>query len=95
MAMGRKDRERQDTMWIAASDIARSEGHVFYRALNRLFQRHGFDTFVEDLVQKSGIFVNGVGRPSVAPGVYFRMSGTSKGSRRSEGSPGDAPTPCR
>jgi transposase len=74
MAMGRKDRERQDTMWIAASDIARSEGHVFYRALNRLFQRHGFDAFVEDLVEKSGIFVNGVGRPSVAPGVYFRMS---------------------
>ena len=61
-------------MWIAASDIARSEGHVFYRALNRLFQRHGFDAFVEDLVEKSGIFVNGVGRPSVPPGVYFRMS---------------------
>jgi transposase len=74
MAMGRKDRERQDTMWIAASDIARSEGHVFYRALNRLFVRHGFDSFVEGLVEKSGIFSNGMGRPSVAPGVYFRMS---------------------
>jgi len=74
MAMGRKDRERQDTMWIAASDIARSEGHVFYRALNRLFQRHGFDGFVEGLVEKSGIFASGIGRPSVAPGVYFRMS---------------------
>jgi transposase len=74
MAMGRKDRERQDTMWIAASEIARSEGHVFYRALNRLFQRHGFDDFVEGLVQKSRIFANGVGRPSVPPGVYFRMS---------------------
>lgn len=74
MAMGRKDRERQDTMWIAAADIARSEGHVFYRALNRLFQRHGFDDFVERLVEESRIFTNGVGRPSVAPGVYFRMS---------------------
>jgi transposase len=74
MAMGRKDRERQDTMWIAASDIARSEGHVFYRALNRLFLKHGFDSFVEGMVEKAGIFSNGVGRPSVAPGVYFRMS---------------------
>ena len=74
MAMGRRDRERQDTMWIASSDIARSEGHVFYRALNRLFQRHGFDAFVEGLVERAGIFANGVGRPSVAPGVYFRMS---------------------
>jgi transposase len=74
MAMGRKDLERQDTMWIAASEIARSEGHVFYRALNRLFQRHGFDAFVEELVEKSGFFASGVGRPSVAPGVYFRMS---------------------
>ena len=61
-------------MWIASSDIARSEGHVFYRALNRLLQRHGFDAFVEGLVERAGIFANGVGRPSVAPGVYFRMS---------------------
>ena len=74
MAMGRRDLERQDTMWVAVSDIARSEGHVFYKALNRLFQRHGFDAFVEELVEKSGIFSRGLGRPSVAPGVYFRMS---------------------
>lgn len=74
MVMGRKDRERQDTMWIAASDIARNEGHVFYRALNSLSQRHGFDDFVEGLVEKSGIFASGLGRPSVPPGVYFRMS---------------------
>ncbi len=74
MAMGRKDRERQDTVWIAASDIAQSEGHVFYKALNRLFQRHGFDPFVEDLIERSRIFASGVGRPSVPPGVYFRMS---------------------
>lgn len=74
MAMGRKDRERQDTMWVAVSEIARSEGHVFYAALNRLFQKHGFDAFVEGLVEKSGLFASGMGRPSVAPGIYFRMS---------------------
>jgi transposase len=74
MAMGRKDRDRQDVLWIAADEIVRGEGHVFYRALNNLFRRHDFDAFVEAEVQKSGVFSNGVGRPSVAPGIYFRMS---------------------
>jgi hypothetical protein len=74
MAMGRKDRERQDTMRIAASDIARGEGHVFHSALHRLFVRHGFDSFVEGLVEKNGIFSKGMGRASFALGVYFRMS---------------------
>jgi transposase len=64
----------QETMWIASSEIARSEGHVFYRALNRLFARHDFDGFVEKLVEGSGVFSSDVGRPSVPPGVYFRMS---------------------
>jgi transposase len=74
MAMGRKDRDRQETMWIASGEIVRGEGHIFYVALNNLFRRHGFDGFVESLVEKSGIFADGVGRPSVAPGIYFRMS---------------------
>jgi transposase len=74
MAMGRNDRDRQETMWIASGEIVRGEGHIFYVALNKLFRRHGFDEFVEGLVEKSGIFADGVGRPSVAPGIYFRMS---------------------
>jgi transposase len=64
----------QETMWIASSEIARSEGHVFYKALNRLFARHGFDGFVEKLVEGTKVFSSDVGRPSVPPGVYFRMS---------------------
>ena len=74
MAMGRKDRDRQETMWIASGEIVRGEGHVFYVALNNLFRRHSFDQFVEGLIETSGIFADGVGRPSVAPGIYFRMS---------------------
>lgn len=74
MAMGRKDRDRQETMWIASGEIVRGEGHIFYVALNNLFRRHSFDQFVEGLVEKSSIFAEGVGRPSVAPGIYFRMS---------------------
>ena len=74
MAMGRKDRDQQDVLWIAADEIVRVEGHVFYRALNKLFKRYDFDAFVEAEVEKSGVFSNGVGRPSVAPGTYFRMS---------------------
>lgn len=74
MAMGRKDRDRQDVIWIAADEIVRGEGHVFYEALNNLFKRYDFDVFVEAEVEKSRVFSNGVGRPSVAPGIYFRMS---------------------
>ncbi|MEO6324373.1 MAG: hypothetical protein ABIT01_11165 [Thermoanaerobaculia bacterium] len=44
MAMGRKELDRQDVLWIAADEIVRGEGHVFYRALNNLFKRHDFDS---------------------------------------------------
>ncbi len=30
MAMGRNDRDRQETMWIASGEIVRGEGHIFY-----------------------------------------------------------------
>ncbi len=73
MAMGRR-RGVQQGLWIDAGEIVRGEGHVFYRALNELFRRHGFDAFVEELIEKKKLFADGVGRPSVAPGVYFRMS---------------------
>jgi hypothetical protein len=42
--------------------------------LNRLFPRHGFDGFLQSLGEKSGIVADKVGRPSVAPGIHFRMS---------------------
>jgi transposase len=73
MAMGRR-RPAQQGLWIDAGEIAKGPGHVFYRALNEVLQRHGFDRFVEELIEKKRLFADGVGRPSVPPGVYFRMS---------------------
>jgi transposase len=71
MAMGRK-RERQQPMWVAAEQLPRMRGHVFYDAVNKILKTEGFDAFVE---QECARFYKSesIGRPSVAPGVYFRM----------------------
>lgn len=71
MAMGRR-RERQRPMWIATEQLPRTRGHVFYDAVNEILKAEGFDAFVE---QECARFYKSesIGRPSVAPGVYFRM----------------------
>ncbi len=67
----RSKRERQEELWIARDAIVETPGHVFYERLNELLGRHGFDRAVEHLCAR---FYRGVrGRPSMAPGVYFRM----------------------
>ena len=62
---------RQSEMWIATDDLPVSPGHVFYERLNDLLSEHGFDRFVEEKCEK--FYHKSLGRPSVAPGVYFRM----------------------
>ena len=72
MAMGkRRRRERQPSMWVASSDLPRSAGHPFYERLNRVLDAAGFDAFVEEQCAK--FYADGVGRPNLAPGRYFRM----------------------
>jgi transposase len=71
MSMGRRTTERQQELWVATTDIPQAPGHPFYRKLNQLLAEHGFDPFVEGLCQK--FYHEEVGRPSVPPGVYFRM----------------------
>jgi transposase len=70
MALGRRKREQQE-MWVATTDLPKSPGHVFYERLNRLLAEAGFDDFVERLCQ--AYYADGVGRPGIPPGVYFRM----------------------
>jgi transposase len=70
MAMGKK-KGRQGDMWIATRDLARSPGHPFYERLNRLLEQHGFDAFVEE--QCRSFYAERLGRPSVPPGLYFRL----------------------
>jgi transposase len=71
MAMGRR-RSRQPQLWIAATELPRSRGHIFYDRVNKILQEEGFDRFAEQeclKFYKSEV----MGRPSIAPGVYFRM----------------------
>lgn len=70
MAMGRKT-QRQDALWIVASDLPQSPGHPFYQRLNVLLDARGFDRFVEQLCER--FYAEGVGRPSLPPGRYFRL----------------------
>jgi len=73
MAMGtRRKRERQQDLWIATSDVVETPGNAFYDRLNQILDAHKFDGKVEQLCRK--FYKNSpYGRPSMAPGVYFRM----------------------
>jgi transposase len=72
MAMGtRKQRERQADLWIATAEIAETPGHAFYERLNDLLVEHGFDRRLEHLCRR--FYRSHRGRPSIAPGVYFRL----------------------
>lgn len=71
MSMGRKDRARQSSMWLAAEQVAKSPGHPFYSRLNAVLRSASFDRQVEELC--ACFYSKKQGRPSLAPGVYFRM----------------------
>ena len=58
-------------MWIATADLPRSGGHPFYERLNELLAEAGYDTFVEERCRK--FYAPKMGRPSLAPGIYFRL----------------------
>src|SRR6266516_2173918 len=70
MAMGKK-KQRQDGLWIIASDLPKSAGHPFYQRLNVLLESRGFDRFAERLCER--FYADGVGRPILPPGLYFRL----------------------
>jgi hypothetical protein len=72
MAMGtRRKRERQQDLWIATSDVVETPANVFYDRLNQILDEHKFDAKVERLCHKF-YKKSPYGRPSLAPGVYFR-----------------------
>ncbi len=71
MSMGQREGERQPDLWLATTDLARSPGHPFYEHVNRVLREAGFDDKVEDLCRP--FYAKAKGRPSVPPGVYFRM----------------------
>ena len=71
MAMGtRKKRERQEPLWYR-SELPAAPGHPFYSRLNEVLEKAGFDRFCED--RCAGFYHAKLGRPSLAPGLYFRI----------------------
>jgi transposase len=72
MSMGRR-KDRQEKLFIMAEGLPKSPGHPFYQALNRLLAQAGFDRWLEKRCQPYYEASGTRGRPSIPPGVYFRM----------------------
>jgi len=71
MAMGtRTQREKQEDLWIAHTELASAPGHPFYQRLNELLEAERFDEFVESRCAR--FYAARFGRPSLTPGIYFR-----------------------
>src|ERR1700694_3252498 len=48
----RKQREKQEDLWIAHTELASAPGHLFYQRLNELLEAEGFDELVEQRCAK-------------------------------------------
>ena len=70
MALGKRKHEQQH-LWVATTDLPKSPGHPFYLKLNQLLAQANFDAWAERLCAPYYHAV--MGRPSIPPGVYFRM----------------------
>src|ERR1700742_1549746 len=71
MAMGtRKKRERQESLWYG-NELPKAPGHPFYSRLNAILDKAGFDPFSERSCAR--FYHVKLGRPSLAPGMYFRI----------------------
>ncbi len=66
----RKQRERQEGLWYEA-ELPTAPGHPFYKRLNEILDKAGFDSFCE--TNCAPFYHETLGRPSLAPGLYFRV----------------------
>jgi transposase len=69
MALGKR-KPKQASLWADARHRQAHPAHPFYRRLNEILERAQFDRYVERLCRK--YYAPTLGRPSIAPGVYFR-----------------------
>jgi len=85
--MGIRDGE-QEELFITHQQL-RSQSHPYYQAVNKVLAESGFDRFAEKTCAK--FYAKKMGRPSMAPGVYFRclLLGYSRASTANEGSRGE------
>src|SRR5271167_64982 len=71
MAMGTKQARGKQEDLFYASERAETPGHPFYEQLNRVLDEAKFHAFCEQRCR--GFYHRKLGRPSLAPGVYFRL----------------------
>lgn len=69
--MGKRKRARQAPLWVAATELPTAASHPFYARLNQVLRDAAFDDFAEG--QCAQFYATTVGRPSLAPGIYFRL----------------------
>lgn len=71
MAMGKRRKRRQQTLWVETKALAKTPGHPFYERLAKILRKHDFDAFVEEQCQ--AFYAETMGRPSLPPAAYFRL----------------------
>lgn len=69
--MGKRNRGRQERLWIEAERLAEGPVHPFYLRLNKVLDGEGFDDFVEADCER--FYTETMGRPSMPPAVYIRL----------------------
>ena len=69
MALGRR-KQKQTSFWVETSQLQARGRHPFYSLLNEILGRAKFDAYAERICRK--YYAPAMGRPSIAPGVYFR-----------------------
>jgi transposase len=67
--MGRR-KQKQSSFWVETSQLQARGRHPFYARLNEILDRAKFDRCAERICRK--YYADRMGRPSIAPGVYFR-----------------------
>ena len=70
MALGNRKKPEQKRLCVSTSELCASSSHPFYERLNQLLEKDGFDEWLEELCRP---YFSDRGRPSIPPGVYFRM----------------------
>jgi transposase len=71
MAMGKRKDHAEPPLFILGTELPQTASHPFYAKLNELLAAGDFDHFVEQLCRK--FYADANGRPSLAPGMYFRF----------------------
>ncbi|MGA8619556.1 MAG: hypothetical protein WB660_13700 [Candidatus Sulfotelmatobacter sp.] len=66
----RQQREKQEDLGIAHTELASAPGPPFDQRLNELLEAERFDELVEGRCAK--FYGEKNGRPSLTPGIYFR-----------------------